>query len=104
MLSYHPYHSLLRYQYSTKFGVEQHTLIFHCPSLFIPFIILALLSRSLSVVTQNPGSHSGRSSSPPHYGSCLDFDRGNNQAFSSLDHSRRNLSAPYIGLVLYNMR
>ena len=60
-------------------------------SLWSPFIILALLSRSLSVVAQIWKSHSGPSFPLPNAcGACLHFfHREKSPAFSSLVDSRR---------------
>ena len=61
---------------------------------FIPFITLALLSRSLPAVTQIRGHIAGLSPPPPQYGTCLHFlsRKKNNSAFSSLVDSRRILN------------
>ena len=57
---------------------------------FIPFIMLALLSRSLPVVTQIRGHIAGPPPpSPLPYYTCLHIYREKNSAFSSLVDSRR---------------
>ena len=53
----------------------------------IPFIVLALLSRSLPVETQIRGHYSGRALlPPPHYGTCFHFYQLSREEFSIFLH------------------